>query len=104
MLNFKLFVKADQEDPKDVLAAVDAAASQLPPAAAAPPAAAPPAAVPPDPSLAPPAAPAVDPVKDLENKLMAIVDKDSSTSAKDKVLNEEVIDEGVVETGVMSAG
>ena len=99
MLNFKLFVKADQEDPKDVLAAVDAAASQLPPAAAAPP-----AAVPPDPSLAPPAAPAVDPVKDLENKLMAIVDGDSSTSAKDEVLNDEVKDEDVVENAILNAG
>lgn len=99
MLNFKLFVKADQEDPKDVLAAVDAAASQLPPAAAAPP-----AAVPPAPSLAPPAAPAVDPVKDLEYKLMAVVDKDSSHNARDQVLNEEVKDEGVVDDGVMNDG
>ena len=100
MLNFKLFVKADQEDPKDVLAAVDAAASQLPPAAAVPPAAVPPAAVPPDPSLAPPAAPAVDPVKDLEKKLMAIVDEDSSHNARDEVLNQK--SNNVVEKAILS--
>lgn len=94
MLNFKLFVKADQEDPKDVLAAVDAAASQLPPAAAAPPAA----------DLAPPAAPVTeeDPVEQIKNKLMAIVDKDSSHSAKDKVLNEK--SNKVVEDAILNDG
>ena len=96
MLNFKLFVKADQEDPKDVLAAVDAAASQLPPAAAAPPAA----------DLAPPAAPVTeeDPVEKIKNKLTAIVGEISSAPATDRKLDHNVKYEGAVEDGVMNDG
>jgi hypothetical protein len=101
MLNFKLFVKAEQEDPAAVIEAAKAAAGQAAPAGPA---------VPTEPAgaeavAAPPAEQSAgkpDPIAAIESALKAVVDKDSSISAKNKKLNAD--SEGVVEDGTLNDG
>lgn len=98
MLNFKLFVKAEQEDPAAVIEAAKAAAGQAAPAGPTEPAGAEAVtATPAEQSAGKP-----NPIQVIKGKLEAVVDEDSSISAKNKKLNAD--SEGVVEDGTLKGG